>query len=75
MPTNCSPRQRLLEGRWPNRLIHHRFNGKTCSAHWAAADTFRQAFPRVKLQPDKLIPNEKGIYTNAGAYSFLNLLI
>ena len=40
-----------------------------------AADTFRQAFPRVKLQPDKLIPDEKGIYTNAGAYSFLNLLI
>ncbi|MBN8826828.1 MULTISPECIES: helix-turn-helix domain-containing protein [unclassified Spirosoma] len=48
---------------------------KTCSTHWAAADTFRQAFPKVKLQPDKLITDEKGIYTNGGAYSFLNLLI
>ncbi|WP_461081882.1 GlxA family transcriptional regulator [Spirosoma flavus] len=50
-------------------------DGKTCSTHWAAADTFRQSFPNVKLQPDKLITDEKGIYTNGGAYSFLNLLI
>ncbi|GAB4029686.1 GlxA family transcriptional regulator [Spirosoma gilvum] len=50
-------------------------DGKSCSTHWAAADTFRQTFPKVKLQPDKLITDEKGIYTNGGAYSFLNLLI
>ena len=50
-------------------------DGKTCSTHWAAADHFRQMFPNVKLQPDKLITDEKGIYTNGGAYSFLNLLI
>jgi len=50
-------------------------DGKACSTHWAAADTFRQLFPNVKLQPDKLITDEKGIYTNGGAYSFLNLLI
>jgi transcriptional regulator GlxA family with amidase domain len=29
----------------------------------------------VNLQTDKLITYEKGIYTNGGAYSFLNLLI
>jgi transcriptional regulator GlxA family with amidase domain len=32
-------------------------------------------FPNVHLQPDKLITDENGIYTNGGAYSFLNLII
>lgn len=50
-------------------------NGKTCSTHWAAAENFRQTFPGVNLQPDKLITDENGIYTNGGAYSFLNFMI
>jgi transcriptional regulator GlxA family with amidase domain len=50
-------------------------NGKNCSTHWSAADKFRSFFPEVNLQPDKLITDEKGIYTNGGAYSFLNLVI
>jgi len=50
-------------------------DGKTCSTHWAAADNFRSMFPNVKLQPDRLITDENGIYTNGGAYSFLNLMI
>jgi transcriptional regulator GlxA family with amidase domain len=32
-------------------------------------------FPKVNLQTDKLITDENGIYTNGGAYSFLNLII
>lgn len=50
-------------------------NGKSCSTHWAATDAFRQLFPEVQLQPDRLITDEQGIYTNGGAYSFLNLLL
>ena len=50
-------------------------NGKTCSTHWAAAENFRSMFPNVNLQTDKLITDENGIYTNGGAYSFLNLMI
>ena len=50
-------------------------DGKSCSTHWAAADNFRRMFPKVNLQPDKLITDEHGIYTNGGAYSFLNLMI
>ncbi|MGN6400384.1 MAG: GlxA family transcriptional regulator [Flavisolibacter sp.] len=50
-------------------------DGKTCSTHWAAADNFRKMFPHVNLQTDKLITDEDGIYTNGGAYSFLNLVI
>ena len=48
---------------------------KTCSTHWAAADAFRTRFPKVNLQTDQLITDENGIYTNGGAYSFLNLMI
>lgn len=50
-------------------------DGKSCSTHWAATEHFRKLYPKVKLQPDKLITDENGIYTNGGAYSFLNLII
>ncbi len=50
-------------------------DGKTCSTHWIVADNFRVMFPKVILQTDKLITDENGIYTNGGAYSFLNLVI
>src|SRR5680860_561509 len=50
-------------------------DGKSCSTNWAVADSFRSMFPKVNLQVDKLITDENGIYTNGGAYSFLNLMI
>jgi transcriptional regulator GlxA family with amidase domain len=50
-------------------------DGKNCSTHWAFADVFRAMFPKVNLQPEKLITDENGIYTNGGGYSFLNLVI
>jgi transcriptional regulator GlxA family with amidase domain len=50
-------------------------DGKNCSTHWAVADHFRSMFPKVNLQTDKLITDENGIYTNGGAYSFLNLML
>lgn len=50
-------------------------DGKHCSTHWAAADTFRSMFPKVNLQTDLLITDENGIYTNGGAFSFLNLIL
>ncbi|SHN12480.1 GlxA family transcriptional regulator [Mucilaginibacter sp. OK098] len=50
-------------------------DGRNCSTHWAHADAFRQQFPKVNLKEDQLITDEKGIYTNGGAYSFLNLMV
>ncbi|HET7117264.1 MAG TPA: helix-turn-helix domain-containing protein [Hanamia sp.] len=50
-------------------------DGKSCSTHWAVAENFRAMFPKVNLQTDLLITDENGIYTNGGAYSFLNLMI
>jgi transcriptional regulator GlxA family with amidase domain len=49
--------------------------GKKCSTHWMAADAFRKAFPDVKLQAEKIITDEMGIYSSGGAYSFLNLMM
>ncbi|MEO5943025.1 MAG: helix-turn-helix domain-containing protein [Ferruginibacter sp.] len=50
-------------------------DGKSCSTHWSVTENFRTKFPKVNLQIDKLITDENGIYTNGGAYSFLNLMI
>jgi transcriptional regulator GlxA family with amidase domain len=50
-------------------------DGRSCSTHWSFADVFRKMYPKVNLHSDKLITDEKGIYTNGGAYSFLNLVI
>jgi len=50
-------------------------DGKTCSTHWNAANDFRRMFPDVDLQIDQLITVEKRLYTNGGAYSFLNLIL
>ncbi|MGF7037752.1 GlxA family transcriptional regulator [Mucilaginibacter lappiensis] len=50
-------------------------DGKSCSTHWSAEEDFRKRYPKVNLQTDKLITDEQGIYTNGGAYSFLNLVL
>ncbi|KAA0992746.1 GlxA family transcriptional regulator [Dyadobacter aurulentus] len=50
-------------------------NGKTCSTHWAFVDAFKTMFPQIDVQADRLITDENGIYTNGGAFSFLNLLV
>jgi len=50
-------------------------SGKSCSTHWAVAEPFRNRFPDIHLQTDKLITDEQGIYTKGGAYSFLNLML
>jgi transcriptional regulator GlxA family with amidase domain len=50
-------------------------DGRSCSTHWAAQDAFRKMFPAVNLITDKLITDERGIYTNGGAMSFTHLLL
>lgn len=50
-------------------------DGRSCSTHWSMKDRFSETYPKVNLLTDKLITDEKGIYTNGGAYSFLNLVI
>ncbi|MHA4806971.1 GlxA family transcriptional regulator [Flavitalea flava] len=49
--------------------------GKTCSTHWSAEHDFRRLFPNTDLHIDKLLVAGQGLYTNGGAYSFLNLIL
>ena len=50
-------------------------DGKTCSTHWSAENDFRRLFPNVSLHIDKLLIAGQGLYTNGGAFSFLNLIL
>lgn len=50
-------------------------DGKKCATHWMFANEFRRLFPGVNLIADKIITDEKGIYTSGGAYSYLNLVL
>lgn len=50
-------------------------DGRNCSIHWNKTAAFRRMFPAVQVTADTIITDEHGIYTNGGAYSFLNLII
>jgi transcriptional regulator GlxA family with amidase domain len=50
-------------------------NGRSCAIHWAAKNEFETLFPQVNLIDDTIITDEAGIYTSAGGYSYLNLLL
>jgi transcriptional regulator GlxA family with amidase domain len=50
-------------------------DGKECATHWSAGKEFKSMFPNVNLVSDKIITHENRIYTNGGAFSFLNLIL
>jgi transcriptional regulator GlxA family with amidase domain len=50
-------------------------DGGSCSTHWEFAAEFRQRFPAVRLEIDRIITAENNIYTSGGAYSWLNLIL
>jgi transcriptional regulator GlxA family with amidase domain len=50
-------------------------NGRKCATHWMAANEFRQLFPQVHLIADKVITDDRGIYSSGAAYSYLNLVL
>jgi len=50
-------------------------DSKKCSRHWMVEDIFKDMFPRIHLVTDKILTDEQGIYTNGGAFSFLNLVL
>lgn len=49
--------------------------GKQCSTHWSADHLFRTMYPSVNLVSEKIITDEKGLYSSGGANSFWNLLL
>ena len=49
--------------------------GRKCATHWLAANEFRKMFPDVNLVTERIVTDEKGIYTSGGAYSYLTLVL
>jgi transcriptional regulator GlxA family with amidase domain len=50
-------------------------NGRKCATHWMAENAFRSMFPEVELVTEKIITDEKGLYSSGGAFSYLNLIL
>jgi transcriptional regulator GlxA family with amidase domain len=50
-------------------------NGKKCSTHWLFANEFRHMYPEVDLVDEKVITEEKNVYSSGGANSYWNLLL
>jgi transcriptional regulator GlxA family with amidase domain len=50
-------------------------NGKIATTHVDACNAFAQAFPAVKLQPDKTVTQDGRLYTSGGATSTFHLLL
>ncbi len=49
--------------------------GRQCATHWMAANAFKQMFPDVELVTEKIITDDRGIYSSGGAFSYLNLIL
>lgn len=50
-------------------------DGKSCSTHWDAADTLQRRFPKIQVHTEILTTAGRGIYTNGGGFSFLNMTL
>lgn len=50
-------------------------DGKRATTHWMGVPYFREFFPNVQLEDDKVIIDEGRIYTCGAAYSFTSLMI
>jgi len=50
-------------------------DGKKCSTHWLFANEFRNMFPNIDLVDEKVITEEKNVYSSGGANSYWNLLL
>jgi transcriptional regulator GlxA family with amidase domain len=50
-------------------------NGKPATTHVDACKAFTEAFPAVKLQSDKVVTGEGGLYTSGGSTSSFHLML
>ncbi len=50
-------------------------DGKRVTTHWMGAQNLRELFPKVKVEDDKVIIDEAGIYSCGGAFTFTTLMM
>ncbi|RPE09188.1 helix-turn-helix domain-containing protein [Chitinophaga lutea] len=48
---------------------------RSCTTHWKASDIFKETYPDIRLMKEKIITDEDGVYSSAGGFSMLNLLV
>ncbi len=41
-------------------------DGRTATTHWSCTEEFRQRFPAVRLEPDRIFVHEERVWTSAG---------
>jgi transcriptional regulator GlxA family with amidase domain len=49
--------------------------GKPCSTHWSYANEFRTMYPEVDLVDEKVITDQKGLYSSGGSITSWNLIL
>lgn len=50
-------------------------NGRPATTHVDACKAFNDNFPQVKLQPDKVVTGDSGLYTSGGSTSSFHLML
>lgn len=50
-------------------------NGLSATSHWAAAEEMQLRYPLVKVQSDRIITDQRGVYTSGGGFSALKLVL
>lgn len=50
-------------------------DGKTATTHIDACPAFASVFPAVRLEPDRIVTGENGLYTSGGATSGFHLML
>lgn len=48
---------------------------RKCATNWMVAEDFKQMFPKVVLETDKVIVDECGFYSSGGGYSYMTLIL
>jgi transcriptional regulator GlxA family with amidase domain len=48
-------------------------DGRTATTHWSCSEEFRQHFPRVRLDPDRIFVREGRLWTSAGITAGIDL--
>ncbi len=50
-------------------------DGKRATTHWMGSAYFKQLFPKIKVEDDKIIVDEGRICSSGGAFAFTSLMI
>ncbi len=50
-------------------------NGRVATTHWGYADRFRELYPRVKLQPEKMLTQQDNVFCAGGGMAWFDLAL